>query len=46
MTPTLESSDVSLYSITNSLVMVGITQRTACGITMRDITWDQVMPSE
>ena len=32
MTPTAANSDVSLYMRMNSLVIVGITRRTVCGM--------------
>ena len=39
MTPTEESSEVSLKEVMKSLVTVGITRRTVCGRMMVNMVW-------
>ena len=45
-TPTAANSEVSLYMRMNSLVMVGITRRTVCGMITWIMVWAPLIPSE
>ena len=46
VTPTAARSEVSLYMRMNSLVIVGITRRTVCGMITKNMVCAPFMPSD